>query len=181
MNIWNLFLRSSLAASLAIAHPCYSIGGSENNGEPCCDAVVVPPVSAATNTAPYGLTNPIPTSTTHPEGGSNADSTNQPQSGDLTYFKIGLGSCGEDHSGQDLSVNIVALSAQLMGKTAHGNPYCGRSITIKSEGRTAIAVVKDKCQACKLSDIDVSEKVFISLRGSLTEGRVHNVQWYFNN
>jgi hypothetical protein len=67
-----------------------------------------------------------------------------------------------------------------MGSQSNGNPLCGKTITItSSSGKSTTATVKDKCMGCAYNDIDVSEKVFLDLYGSLDSGR-DQVTWYFN-
>ena len=100
-------------------------------------------------------------------------------SGDITYFALGLGSCGFDDSNKDQTHNIVAVSAQLMGTVSNGNPMCGKSITIKANGKTIQALVHDKCPVCAPGDIDGSEKMFLDLFGSLDAGR-QKIEWWFN-
>jgi hypothetical protein len=99
--------------------------------------------------------------------------------GDITYFALGLGSCGFDDSGKDHTDNIVAVSALLMGTVSNGNPMCGKSITIKANGKTVQARVHDKCPVCAPGDIDGSENIFMTLFGSLDAGR-ETIEWWFN-
>ncbi|PTB54774.1 hypothetical protein M431DRAFT_84435, partial [Trichoderma harzianum CBS 226.95] len=108
-----------------------------------------------------------------------SSSSSDEYSGDITYYTIGLGSCGEDDSGQDQSASIVAIAVGLMGSQSNGNPMCGKTITIHGGGKTTTATVKDKCMGCAPHDIDVSEKVFLELFGSLDGGR-EPVTWSFN-
>lgn len=121
---------------------------------------------------------PVPSVTKSGSGGSSSGGSGQ-HKGDLTYYAIGMGACGEDDSGKDNSANIVALSHLLMGTQSNGNPMCGKTITIYGNGKSTTALVHDKCMGCKLEDIDVSEKVYKELFGSLDSGRV-SVSWSFN-
>lgn len=101
------------------------------------------------------------------------------KTGDLTYYTVGMGACGEDDTGKDNTENIVALSHLLMGPVSNGNPMCGKTITISYGGKTVVATVKDKCMGCDINNIDVSEIAFVSLMGSTDVGR-HTVDWWFN-
>ncbi|KAK6724855.1 hypothetical protein SNK04_003671 [Fusarium graminearum] len=56
---------------------------------------------------------------------------------------------------------------------------CGKTITIKANGKTAQATVADKCMGCAMNDIDVSRKVYMEIWGSLDSGRTE-VEWWFN-
>jgi expansin (peptidoglycan-binding protein) len=97
----------------------------------------------------------------------------------MTYFALGLGSCGFDDSNMDHKENIVAVAASLMGAQSNGNPMCGKTITIKANGRTTTAKVHDKCPVCAPGDIDASEKLFLELFDTLDGGR-QKVEWWFN-
>ncbi|KAJ2902800.1 allergen Asp F7 [Zalerion maritima] len=98
--------------------------------------------------------------------------------GDATYYALGLGACGVDHSGKDNTANVVALSAQIMGTgpTLTDNPYCGRKVAIRAQGKSVDATVVDKCPGCPAGDLDVSEKIFKELFGDLGIGR-GNIDW----
>ncbi|KUI72933.1 Papain inhibitor [Cytospora mali] len=98
-------------------------------------------------------------------------------SGDLTYYTLGLGACGIDNSGQDMTANIVAMSATTMGSQSNGNPMCGKTIKIynSASGKTATGIIQDKCPGCAAGSIDVSEKLFEEL-ADLASGRVE-ISW----
>jgi hypothetical protein len=106
------------------------------------------------------------------------------QSGELTYYKVGLGACGQDSTGQDETGNIVAISKDLFNAAkidgnSNNNPLCGRTITMKgSNGKTAQGTVLDRCEGCNGGDIDVSRKIFLQIWGSLDEGRTEIEWWY---
>lgn len=111
-------------------------------------------------------------------GGSGGGSGGATHSGEITYYTVGMGACGEDDTGADQTEGIVALSHLLMGTQSNGNPMCGQTINIKANGKTATAVVKDKCMGCAEEDIDVSEMVYKKLFGGLGSGRMP-VTWSF--
>ena len=95
------------------------------------------------------------------------------QSGDLTYYVVGLGACGEDDTGKDMTANIVAMSSEVMGSRSNDNPMCGRTIQIynSANGKASTGVIRDKCPGCKKGSIDVSQKLFGEL-GDLADGRI---------
>ncbi|KAJ4143957.1 hypothetical protein NW765_001109 [Fusarium oxysporum] len=66
-----------------------------------------------------------------------------------------------------------------MGELSNSNPMCGKTITIKANGKTCQATVADKCMGCAINDIDVSRKVYEEIWGSLDSGRTE-VEWWFN-
>ncbi|KAH6986101.1 RlpA-like double-psi beta-barrel-protein domain-containing protein-containing protein [Ilyonectria sp. MPI-CAGE-AT-0026] len=110
---------------------------------------------------------------------SSGSGTGSTYSGEITYYTVGLGACGFDDTGKDLTENIVALSHLVMGTQSNGNPMCGQTITVKANGKTATATVRDKCMGCDYDNIDVTEKLFAELWGGLGKGR-GPVEWSFN-
>lgn len=141
-----------------------------------------PPPEPTTTTSSSSTTAAAAPSAPAAENESRDDTASgTTRAGDLTYYTVGMGACGEDDTGADNSQNIVAISHLLMGTQSNGNPMCGQSITINTaDGKTASAVVKDKCMGCAITDIDVSEKVFLQLFGSLDGGRLP-VTWSFDS
>ncbi|KAH6844952.1 RlpA-like double-psi beta-barrel-protein domain-containing protein-containing protein [Chaetomium sp. MPI-CAGE-AT-0009] len=146
-----------------------------------------PPAPTTTKAAPPPPPPPPPPPVEIPDigdigegvgiGGGSGGGTKY--TGDITYFALGLGSCGFDDSNKDHSHNIVAVSSQLMGTQSNGNPMCGKTITIKANGKTVQALVHDKCPSCAPGDIDGSENIFMTLFGSLDAGR-ETIEWWFN-
>ncbi|KAK4443416.1 RlpA-like double-psi beta-barrel-protein domain-containing protein-containing protein [Podospora aff. communis PSN243] len=93
----------------------------------------------------------------------------------MTYYEVGLGSCGHDDSGKDEIENIVAMSPALMG----AGEGCGRRVRIQGkDGQTVLATVRDKCMGCLPEELDVSSKVFKKVVGDLGVGR-ERVSWAF--
>ncbi|TQV94976.1 hypothetical protein V2A60_009946 [Cordyceps javanica] len=155
--------------------------------EPQSQAPAPPPSSPssppppATPQPPPAETQPTPSggSGSGSGGGSGSSSGSGDHSGEITYYAVGLGACGQDDSGKDNTDNIVALSSQLMGAQSNGNPKCGQTITIHANGKSVQATVRDKCPSCAMGSIDVSEKVYKELFGSLESGR-QPMTWSFN-
>lgn len=98
------------------------------------------------------------------------------KSGDITYYDVGMGSCGHDDSGKGDSENIVAVSPGVMG--GGDDSACGRKVTIKGPNGEVTAIVRDKCVSCGNGSIDVSAKVFKDVVGDLGVGR-SAVTWSF--
>ncbi|KAK4522062.1 acetyl-coenzyme A synthetase 2 [Mucor velutinosus] len=88
------------------------------------------------------------------------------QSGDATYYAVGLGSCGETSSDDEM---VAALSSSLMGGS--NSDLCGKSITVKSASGSVTLKVVDSCPGCSEGDVDMSEAAFKKL-GQLDEGRI---------
>ncbi|KAK1530645.1 allergen Asp F7 [Colletotrichum costaricense] len=144
---------------------------------------VAPPPAPTTSTTPAPAPQPTtsqapPATTSAASGGSGGGSGGITHTGDLTYYAVGLGACGEDDSGKDNTENIVAVSHLVMGAQSNGNPYCGKKVQITCNGKTTTATVRDKCMGCEADAIDVSEKAFLELFGSLGVGR-GTVEWKF--
>ncbi|KAK4104181.1 hypothetical protein N658DRAFT_419580 [Parathielavia hyrcaniae] len=187
-------LVAGLLASFAVAQPHGHGHGhhhkrKEEHGHHHKRGLVVHWVTeTVTETAPPVVQPPPPpyTDTGSGDSGSGGPGTNdagsggsQVYTGELTYFKLGLGACGFDDSDKDLTENIVALSAELMGAQSNGNPMCNRKVTIMANGKTIQAVCRDKCPSCAVGDLDGTEKMFNELFGSLTDGR-REIEWFFN-
>jgi expansin (peptidoglycan-binding protein) len=97
--------------------------------------------------------------------------------GDLTYYTPGLGACGTVNGENDA---IVAISHLIFDpKTPNGNPnknsLCGKKIRIQRNGKSTVVQVRDRCEGCKKSDLDVPVKVFSKLAPP-SAGRV-KVDW----
>lgn len=158
--------------------------------EPCCQDNDAPypslgPATAYSNpdVAKPASTQPGPAAPSAPQRTSSESSTSPGKDlgkhhGEITYFNIGPGACGLDFQGQDETVNILALSHLLMGTLSNNNPYCGKTVMIRANGRETTATVQDKCMGCAIDNIDVSRKVFRELFDSLDRGRAE-VEWWF--
>ncbi|KAG0326841.1 hypothetical protein BGZ99_008943 [Dissophora globulifera] len=95
-----------------------------------------------------------------------------PYSGRGTWFTDSVGSCGTEFNTNDL---IVAMNAIQMQGTAQ----CGKSVRIKSGGKTVTARVTDTCPAefCKPGSLDLSQAAFEQL-APLSQG-VISIEWEF--
>lgn len=99
--------------------------------------------------------------------------------GDITHWDGGLGACGWDvNSASDMQ---IALPYGFMGTQSNGNPYCGRSLTIKNPttGTTIQATVGDKCMGCTGRSIDLTNAAFAAV-GNGCDGRCSGFEWWFN-
>lgn len=96
------------------------------------------------------------------------------QTGKMTHYTPGMGSCGKTNTEKDL---VVAISKDMYGTYANPNasPMCSKSASIKCNGKTIKAAITDKCMSCGKADIDVSPAVFTKC-GSLSTG-VITVTW----
>jgi hypothetical protein len=139
-----------------------------------------PPPPAASSPSPVEETQPeTPDEAPSSGGGGSSSGGSGTFSGELTYYALGFGACGEDDANMDRSSNVVAISHLKMGTLSNSNPMCGQTITIYANGKSTTATVRDKCMGCAEDDIDVSEKVFLELYGSLDGGRLE-CTWEFN-
>ncbi|RDA93611.1 hypothetical protein CP533_6177 [Ophiocordyceps camponoti-saundersi (nom. inval.)] len=126
---------------------------------------------------PQPKAEPLPAAQ-YSESTTNSGSSAAKFSGQITYYTVGMGSCGYDDTGKDQTGNIVAISKDKMGTQSNGNPMCGQKINIHANGKTTQATVRDKCMGCAENNIDVNEKIFKELFGSLDGGRMP-VTWSF--
>ncbi|KAI1431273.1 hypothetical protein GGR50DRAFT_88362 [Xylaria sp. CBS 124048] len=119
-------------------------------------------------------------------GTSSMDS--EKYNGDITFYTMGIGACGYDDTGKDLTANLVAISESdwmarnpgtSLGLNEPNHPWCDQTITISANGKTTTALVHDNCPGCSHGSIDVSEAVFEALFGGLGVGR-STANWSFN-
>lgn len=99
--------------------------------------------------------------------------------GDITHYDGGLGACGWNvNTATDMQ---IALPYAFMGEQSNGNPYCGKSLTIKNPttGQTVQATVGDKCMGCTGRSIDLTNALFNAI-GNGCDGRCSGFQWWFN-
>lgn len=96
------------------------------------------------------------------------------QTGKMTHYTPSMGSCGKTNTESDL---VVAISTSMYGTYANPNasPMCSKSASIKCNGKTIKAAIRDKCMSCGKGDIDVSPAVFKKC-GALSVG-VITVTW----
>lgn len=94
--------------------------------------------------------------------------------GDLTFYDVGLGACGTTNSDSEL---VVAMSASLMGTQSNGNPNCGKKIKINYGGKSVTVKVVDKCMGCAKYDLDLSPAAFKTLAPE-SAGRIKG-SWSF--
>jgi hypothetical protein len=71
----------------------------------------------------------------------------------MTYYDVGLGSCGHNNQPSDY---VVALNAAQYDSGHH----CGQRVQIRANGKTAVAQVVDRCTGCEGHGLDLSEGLF---------------------
>ncbi|KAK9506989.1 hypothetical protein O3M35_008827 [Rhynocoris fuscipes] len=110
-------------------------------------------------------------------GGNHKPISYNSKHGDMTYYNLGMTACGRTYSNSD---HVAALAfGHFTAANPNNDPMCGRRVRIidpSSKKQVEVTVV-DKCQACKMNDIDVSPSVFQQLK-PLSAGRTH-VKWQF--
>ncbi|KAF9107590.1 hypothetical protein BGX27_008688 [Mortierella sp. AM989] len=128
------------------------------------DAIVPEAANVRHTTAPLILEND--------QSVVSARSIKSTYSGRGTWFTDSVGSCGTPFDTNDM---IVALNAHQMG----GTSQCGKSVKIKSGGKTVTARITDTCpsQYCSSGSLDLSQAVFQKL-APLSQG-VISIQWEF--
>ncbi|CZS98538.1 hypothetical protein WAI453_005745 [Rhynchosporium graminicola] len=137
-------------------------------------AVYVAPAPAATTPAAPAVVAPIHSAPVSNSGGPC--STGSPCSGDITFYEAGMGACGETNNGE--TDKVIALPVGMMGAQSNGNPYCGKTVTIKKGSKNTTAIVMDKCMGCVGNSIDLSNAAFAEL-AEFGVGRT-TAEWWFN-
>lgn len=177
------------AAPVVVAPPVQSVAQVKSSvpapaPAPVHSSVVAPapvPVASSSSVAPAA-----PAASYSSGGGSSSAGD---RTGDMTYYAVGLGACGWDNTGDDQTENIVAVSQtyfqSVSSLTSYGidmpaNPLCGKTITVSANGKSIQCTIRDACPGCTVNSIDVTEKAFKELFGSLDVGR-GTVTWSLNN
>lgn len=93
------------------------------------------------------------------DNSSSSSSSSGSNSGRMTFYTVGMGSCGQTNSDTEL---VVALNHIDManGSNPNKNPKCGKKINIFHGGKTVQATIVDTCPVCDKGAIDVSPAVF---------------------
>ncbi|KAL5535642.1 hypothetical protein ACEPAF_3736 [Sanghuangporus sanghuang] len=157
-----------------------------------------PASSSETSSTPAPSTEPTtsetsaPASTTSDSGSSNSgdSSSDQPsflvgtQTGQGTYYDIGLGACGITNSGDD---RIAAVSHLLFdqfpgydGVNPNSNPICSKSVTATYQGKSTTVSITDRCEGCALTDLDFSPSAFEDI-ADFSVGRLTDITWVWDN
>lgn len=133
---------------------------------------VAPVVTTPTST--YVAPTPTTTSTTAAAAtsASSSSSGSKTYTGQLTYYDVGLGSCGYTNTDSE---SVVAMAVGMMDKAS----MCGKSVTISYGGVTKTAQVVDTCMGCANGNLDMSPTLFEAF-APLTSGRVGGAEWWFN-
>lgn len=67
-----------------------------------------------------------------------------------------------------------------MGTQSNGNPYCGRTVSIKgTDGSIHTGTVVDKCMGCEGYSIDLAPGLFSAVAPA-GDGRVGDIEWWFS-
>ncbi|KAI5257109.1 hypothetical protein E4T42_01129 [Aureobasidium subglaciale] len=135
----------------------------------------VAPTTSTTSSAPAAATS---SSSSGSSSGMAASGTEY--TGDLTWYQVGLGSCGIDSTSDEA---IVAISHTIFDDPQYAtanpnlNPLCGKTVSIKGkDGSTYKAKVVDRCVGCAAADLDLSEGFFNTVT-SHGDGRVPEMSW----
>lgn len=149
-------------------------------------SVYVAPTTTSTSTSVYIAPSTTSSSaaaaatTTAASSGSGVAAAGTTYTGDLTWYDVGLGSCGITSTSSEA---IVAVSHTIMDDPQYytanpnNNPLCGRKVSITGvDGTKYTASVVDRCEGCAKADLDLSAD-FFNLVTKNGDGRVHNIAW----
>ncbi|EME84256.1 uncharacterized protein MYCFIDRAFT_210832 [Pseudocercospora fijiensis CIRAD86] len=103
-------------------------------------------------------------------------------SGDLTWYDVGLGACGETSTSNEAIVAIPEkiFDAYTVGGNPNKNPLCGKYVTITGkDGSLYKAKIVDRCPGCTQNDLDLSQDFFNKVTQN-GDGRVHGMKWCFD-
>ncbi|KAI9476120.1 MAG: RlpA-like double-psi beta-barrel-protein domain-containing protein-containing protein [Benjaminiella poitrasii] len=106
---------------------------------------------------------------------SSSDNSNEHYSGQATFFTPNQGACGDWNDNDDY---IAALSGSLYGSYSKKSSYCGKKVKVvnKANGKSVTVTVKDACESCDKTHIDLSPAAFGEI-GDYDTG-ILKVDWY---
>ncbi|GAD99797.1 allergen Asp F7 [Paecilomyces variotii No. 5] len=144
---------------------------------PTASSIVTPAPQPTAASASSSAPAPSSSASSGSSGYSGQCSESSPCSGDGTYYDTATSmtnpsSCGTANDG--LTENVLALPVGMMSEK-----YCGKTVTVNYNGKTAQGTVVDKCMGCEGDSIDLSRHFFGAL-ADLSEGRLSDVKWYIN-
>ncbi|GAA5810056.1 hypothetical protein MFLAVUS_003474 [Mucor flavus] len=129
----------------------------------------------ATATIPKATTTTKSSTTAAPTSPAGSGTV---YSGDGTWFDIGLGSCGQVNTDDEL---VAALNAPQMmnGANPNNNPMCGRMIKVTNPATNKSVTVKivDTCPPCVSGSVDLSPAAFSAI-SNLDVGRI-KINWIY--
>jgi hypothetical protein len=167
---------------------------------PSTTSVYAAPTTSSVYVAPTTTETPSSTSAAPPAYSSSSSGSGDGVTGmgapgtwyegDLTYFAVGLGACGNTSTEAD---HMVAVSEKIFDSylsEAGGNPnnvaICGKYVTITGvDGNPYKAQIMDRCPGCDEGSLDLPETFFNTVTYDPStkksgDGRVHNIKWEFD-
>ncbi|KAK0476706.1 RlpA-like double-psi beta-barrel-protein domain-containing protein-containing protein [Armillaria novae-zelandiae] len=162
-----------------------SHGHGDHASDPASGGFSSQVLAAAQKTTTTQATSTTTSSESSSTGSSSsivAATSSSPNTGEITYYSTGLGSCGVTSSDTD---RIVALSQDLYdlyttNGNSNDNSLCGKTIHIEYGSSSTDVTVVDRCTGCSSTDLDLSPTAFTDL-ASEDEGRLYGASWYFTS
>ncbi|OAD02238.1 hypothetical protein MUCCIDRAFT_144427, partial [Mucor lusitanicus CBS 277.49] len=96
-------------------------------------------------------------------------------SGKATFFTPNQGACGDWNDNNDY---IAAIGGSLYGSYSHKSKYCNKKVKVvnKANGKSVTVTIKDACESCDKTHIDLSPAAFAQI-GKFDTG-ILKVDWY---
>lgn len=175
-----------VATSTYVAPPVYSAPTTSVYVAPTPTSTYVAPYVAPTSsTSAAAVATSAPSDSSGSSGGgagvSGMAASGKTYTGDLTYYAVGMGSCGITSTEDE---KVVAVSHEIMsaynGANPNKNPLCGTFITITGkDGNKYPAKIVDTCPGCDKGSLDLPEAYFNKITGN-GDGRVGGIEWCFD-
>jgi hypothetical protein len=108
------------------------------------------------------------------------------QTGQGTFFDVGLGACGYTNKDTDY---VAAVSWRLFDNypgydkvNPNTNPVCGKKITATYQNKPVTITVVDRCadDTCLVGNLDFSKAAFSQL-ADFSVGRIYDMTWTWVN
>jgi hypothetical protein len=172
--------------STYVAPPVYSAPTTSVYVAPTPTSTYVAPyVAPTTSTSAAAVATSASSDSSGSSGGgagvSGMAASGKTYTGDLTYYAVGMGSCGLTSTEDE---KVVAVSHEIMsaynGANPNANPLCGTYITITGkDGNKYPAKIVDTCPGCDKGSLDLPEAYFNKITNN-GDGRVGGIEWCFD-
>lgn len=172
--------------------PVYSAPTTSVYVAPTPTSTYVAPTPTSTYVAPAPTTSSAAAAATSAASGSSDSGSGssgvtgmaapgKTYTGDLTYYAVGMGSCGITSTEDE---KVVAVSHEIMsaynGANPNANPLCGTFITITGvDGNKYPAKIVDTCPGCDIGSLDLPQAYFNKITNN-GDGRVKGIEWCFD-
>ncbi|KAI9269361.1 RlpA-like double-psi beta-barrel-protein domain-containing protein-containing protein [Sporodiniella umbellata] len=112
----------------------------------------------------------------HKKTKKHSSKSSEGYNGKATFFTPNQGACGDWNDNYDM---IAALSGEIYGSYSKKSDVCGRKVLVtnKANGKSVKVTIKDACETCDKTHIDLSPAAFAKI-GKFDTG-ILKVEWHY--